>query len=398
MPYYAWRGVDILGDYKKGRMYAKAPEVLDALLFKREIALISFRTVSWRWKYRPVTQQLKIEFFKQLATLLESGVSLPESLLVTAEQLKHPGMQEIIHRIADVVEHGNALSVALCRYEHAFDPITMQLIKAGEESGALARALAQVADRLEMREEFARTLRAAALLPMVTFAFFMLITFFLFSFVVPRFAELFVSMNQQLPSSTLFMMRVSSFCMSRYAAITLLAIGIGIFFLWRFGKTMRGRRIKDKVILFIPVVNTIVRYRFIAYFLTSLSLLLERGFQLVPALQVIAASLDNTLFKNIVLRVSQEVTVGRSFSGSLQDVAGDVFPIELIAVVHVGENSGALTVLLKKAAVRYQEIVKNRLRRLTQFVQPLLMIILGLLVLLLIFAIYLPILQLSYAF
>jgi type II secretory pathway component PulF len=397
MPYYTWRGVDILGEYKKGKMYARSPEYLDAQLFKREIALLKFRPSSWRWRYRAVTQELKIELFKQMATLIDGGVALPQALLIVAEQLHHPGMQEIIHELADMVDHGNSFSIALCKYSPIFDPITIQLVKAGEESSSLAEAMMQVADRLEMREEFTRAVRAAVVLPALTFGFFVTITLFLFTFIVPRFAELFASMNQKLPASTQFMLCISNFLCSWHAVVAGGLVGLMGYAVYAMGRTKRGKELRDRVVLHIPILNVILWYRFTAYFLASVALLLERGLQLVPALRTVAQSMDNLVLREYVQGIADKVNNGRSLSIALQDVAPAQFPLELIALVHVGENSGTLEILLKKASIRYQNQVKRLLTRLTAFVQPILMIVLGLLVLLLIFAIYLPILELSNA-
>lgn len=397
MPYYRWRGVDIVGDYKKGKMYARSPERLDAQLLVREIALLNCHPVSWRWRYRPVSHDLKIELFKQLATLIDGGVALPQALLIVAEQLHHPGMQEIIHELADVVDHGNSFSVALHKYAHVFDPITIQLAKAGEESSSLPQAMEQIADRLEMRQEFSRAVRAAVLLPALTLGFFALITLFLFTFVVPQFAELFASMNQELPRSTQVMLAISHFMRSWYALIFAGAVALGGYALYLFGASPRGKEIKDRLIFRVPILGAILRTRFIAYFLASLALLLERGLQLVPALHTVAQSMDNEVLKNYVHAIEREVNNGRSLSMALQDVSPHWFPLELNALVHVGENSGTLELLLKKASIRYRDQVKRQLARISSIIQPLLMIILGLLVLLLIFAIYLPIIHLSHA-
>lgn len=395
MPYYAWRGVDILGEDKTGKMYARSPEYLDSVLFGREIALLHYQPISWRWRYRAVSQELKIEFFKQLAVLLEGGVALPQALLVVAEQLHHPGMQEIIHEIADLVDHGNAFSSALSKYANAFDPISIQLAKAGEEAGSLGSALTAIAERLEMRQEFSRALKNALILPSLTFAFFLAITLFLFTFIVPRFAELFASMHQELPSSTMFMMQISNYVRSWHFVVAAALMSLFGYALFIFGKTKQGKEIKDQFILKVPFVNTIMWYRFIAYFLASLAMLLKRGLQLVPALHTIALSMNNVVFKEYVQTLEEMVRNGRSLTVALQDMGSYQFPLELIALVHVGENSGTLEVLLEKAAIRYQNQVKRLLSRFTALIQPTLMIVLGLLVLLLIFAIYLPIIQLS---
>lgn len=397
MPYYTWRGVDILGDYKKGKMYARSPEYLDTQLFKREIALLNFKSVSWKFRYWPVSQELRIELFKQLATLIDGGVSLPEALLIVAEQLHHPGMQEIIHELADTVDHGNSFSAALCKFPHIFDPITIQLAKAGEESGSLAESMEQIADRLEMLQEFSRALRAAILLPALTLGFFAVITLFLFTFVVPKFAELFASMHQELPRSTQIMLGISDFMCSWYAVMLGCSIALGGYALYLYAVSKRGKELKDRLMFRVPIANSILRTRFIAYFLASVSLLLERGMQLVPALHTVAQSMDNELLKRYVHAIEREVHNGRTLSMALQEVTPHWFPLELNALVHVGENSGTLEILLKKASLRYRDQVKRQLARLSSLVQPLLMIILGLLVLLLIFAIYLPIINLSNA-
>lgn len=397
MPYYRWQGVDILGGYKKGKMYARSLERLDAQLFVREIALIKCQPVSWRRRFRPISHDLKIELFKQLATLIDGGVALPQALLIVAEQLHHPGMQEIIHELADGVDQGNSFSVALFTYAHFFDPITIQLAKAGEESSSLAEAMEQIADRLEMRQEFSRAVRAAIMLPALTLGFFVLITFFLFTFVVPQFAEIFASMNQELPRSTQVMLAISNFMRSWYALILAGAIALGGYALYLFSVSPRGKGIKDRFIFHVPIMGAIARTRFIAYFLASLALLLERGLQLVPALHTVAQSMDNEVLKAYVHAIECSVSNGRSLSVALQDVSPYWFPLELNALVHVGENSGTLELLLKKASIRYRDQVKRQLARISSIIQPLLMIILGLLVLLLIFAIYLPIIHLSHA-
>lgn len=393
MPYFQWRGVDIVGTIKTGKTFARSADHLDSLLFKRQIALMFFKQQSDRMLHMPISLMSKAAFFRQLSVLVSAGVLLPDALTIVSEQIANRELQEVVHTISLSVQEGVSLSEALSEYPQLFDAVVVQLVKAGEDAGNLSHALDALSDHLQVAHDFYARLRAALLLPLLTVLFFVCIALVIFIVVIPRFKDLFASMHAQVPAFTKFLLRVSIFIRSWYFPILLMVVGASILAIWFSRKHYSVWW--GKMVLRLPFIGPIYCKRFVAYLFESTGLLLAGGVRLVPALTIVKDSLRNPVLQEYVNLVNEEIKAGHSLSEAIEAHCDELCTPDLVAMIQVGEESGRLPFMLSRAAAVCHEQVRRSLNNITMMAQPLLMIILGLLVTGLIFSIYIPILHIS---
>ncbi len=396
MPYFSWVGVHLNGQRKKGTLFAQSAQELDALLFKQDIALLRSTENGSSWYVSTsVNNAVKIAFFRQLSVLLSAGVLLPQALVIVNAQMNHRYFQEIIHGLVRDVHHGLSLSQAMEKHPQLFNSLMIQMVYVGQESGTLAASLGLLSDYVHVHQEFQRQLRSAALMPLITLGFFVVIALVIFMVVIPRFAALFASVNHELPYLTKLLIAFSGFMASAnvlYVGIVLLAFGAGLT--W-YSRTARGRRRIDACYVRIPYVHTIIKNSNVVYFLRSIAMLLEAGLPVLTAVHMSRHAFANKALAHSSRYVEQEIEAGSSLSEALALHPQQLFGPEILAMVHIGQESGNLSGMLIHAATEYHQKVKHSLAKLTTLFQPVLMIVLGLLITMLIFAIYLPIFNLA---
>jgi type IV pilus assembly protein PilC len=395
MPYYKWSGIDITGCMHKGRLFARSKEELDALLFKQEIALLTCSPVRQIWLQKKVSLDLKIQFFKTLAEMLGSGVLVPEALLIVSSQTPHAFFQEIIANIAQDVHEGASLSQALAKYPHIFDSMMVNMINVGEESGRLAISLTLLSDYLATVQDFKKRLWASMLVPLCTFIFFCFVALIIFIWVIPHFTHMFDTAKQQLPTSTKIIISLSNFLNSQLSLLFLGLFILVIFIAWRSSKSVTGKLYIDACMLKLPWIGTIIQESNLAYYLHAIAMLLHGGIQLRPALSIAKQTVNNSIIRKQLDIIEHEVDAGNSLSQAMIYEPDQIFSAEIIAAVRAGEESGRLVSVLNRSAHLYQEKVKRSISLVTMLINPLLMLILGLLIAFLIFAIYMPIFNLS---
>jgi len=395
MAYFKWRGIDINGIVRAGKTFARTEKDLDSLLYEREIALLSCSSIRPFLATRSIALDAKIHFFRQLAVLLDSGVMLPEALQVLASLTTNKRLQGIVYTVVADVQEGVPFSQALGRYPKIFDFLTLRMVQIGHEAGRLGYALRQLGDYLETSQAFKKKLKSASTVPLLTFGFFIFIAVTIFLLVIPRFADVFGSMNKELPQVTKLIIQISELLRSSVIILFLLAF-VGLFFVLRwYKKTRKGSELLDKIILKLPWVGDLVKNSSIVYFLQSVSMLLQGGLSLVFAIQISKSTITNSVLLAQVAALQKAVTAGTSFSKAMQQQPNSFFAQDLVSLAKVGEESGQLGPMLKKGANIYQSKVDRSLNFFSRIFQPMLMIILGLLITLLIFAIYLPVFSLS---
>jgi len=391
MPYYSWSGVNIFGDVKKGKVFARSDEDLDKMLFARNIALIKHKNLKIPRFWGKIASDDKIHFFRQLGVLLNSGVRLPDALMILCDQAKHVRLKELIFNIELDILQGLSLSEVLAKYPDIFDDLMAQIVKVGQESGGLGASLVQLSDYLEEKQVFYKKIKSASMLPAITLGFFLFITFVIFAFVVPKFAEVFASIGKELPALTRYILGVSNFLRSSMFIVLLLSAILFLLLLRKYTKFPALKKVSDKMGLAIGVY----RETFLVNFLRSISMMLKGGVRLVPAIHIASSSIKNDTIKLCVEKLEYDVYAGSSLSQSMIDYGGKLFPQDLVAIVKVGEETGKLGVMLDKAADMYRQKISRSILFFTTIFQPLLMIMLGLLITLLIFAIYIPIFGLA---
>ncbi len=397
MPYYRWRGVELTGRTKRGTLFARSTDHLDELLLKRHVALLSCKPIR-QWFSRPIRLSDRLQLFQQLTTLIDAGVLVPDALVIVANQIEHPQLQEKMHIVAQMVIAGVSLSDALAETGAVAHSIIIQLIKAGEESGKLPFALDAICTHLSATQDFYRRLRSALMLPAITLLFFFIIIVIIFTVIMPNFVDIFTSMQTEVPPLTQTLLAVSAFMRSSAMGLLISVGALGVLILWRVTRRGKARRLLDALLLKTPLIGTLLKQRFLSYTMRATAVLLEGGMPLSQALSIVRKSVHNHIFKQYLQRIERDIISGSSLSGAMAYHAEDLFSPDTIAMIEVGEESGRLPILLQRVSEMYHQRVMQRLSWLTMMIQPTVMILLGMLVALLIFAVYGPIFDMSRIF
>lgn len=394
MPYFKWYGVDMAGTYRSGRCFAPSQLLLDHLLIKQEIALLKAQSVSMpRIGYR-ITQAAIVHLLSQLAILLQSGVFLADALLIVAEQSPNPYMQEIVYALAEQIHKGISLSDACRNYPHCFTPLMIHTIQIGQETGALAPALEQLCEQTMLVHNFSKELKSAALMPAITFAFFVCIATTIIFGIMPRFVQMLSIKHADLPAITRFLMHISSQIHMIHVVIGVLVVVLGGMLGKWYYACPSGKYFIDKGITRIPFIGPLMNTMWSIYYLRSLALLTKSGMALVPAMRIAAHTIDNAYWYAAVLRMSKEVEAGKLLSQAMMQEQ-QLFGQDIQALIAVGEQSARLSDLLVHAADSAQKRIKQQLAFYVQVFQPLLLLIIGLCIAGLIAATYIPILTMS---
>jgi len=396
MPYFRWQGIDLQGTMRTGRSCAASVADLDAQLLNQDIALLKSTQATMRFLDRSVSMDVKIQFFKSLATLIEAGVMVPEALELVAHQVRHVGFHEQLYRIKHEVETGIMLSDAMAKHRHIFNPLMIEMVRVGYETGNLVGSLHRLVSYLETMQEFRKKIRMALMMPLITFTFFAIIATVLIMFVVPQFESLFASLKQPLPMSTYCILQTNAF-MRAYGLYVLGAIGAcSALLIWLYHQNIRMRYWYDCIMLKVPFFGPLLLTRMCAQVCQALALLLDGGVTVVEALSITTSLVDNSALREVMICVKRDVEAGMQVSDALTLHANIYLGSDAIALVRVGETSATLGAMFGAAARRYQASIAYTLQWLLNLLQPLVVILLGILITGLILAIYLPIMSISW--
>jgi type IV pilus assembly protein PilC len=396
MPYFRWKGIDLDGTMRVGRTCAASVEDLDTLLLHKNIALMSSRQLSNGMLERPVSMEVKIQFFKSLATLLEAGVMMPEALALVAHHVKHIGFHELLYTLKREVETGIPLSDAMAHHRHFFNPLMIEMVGIGYETGSLVISLQRLVSYLETMLEFKKRIRMALMMPLITFIFFIMIASVLVVYVVPQFESFFAVLKQPLPTSTRIVLQMSN-AIRAYGLYVVIVMGVmSALLVWLYRKNKELRYAFDRATLSIPFFGPLLLTRLCAQISQALALLLEGGITVVHAFSIITSLVDNEVLKEVLIYVKRDIESGIMVSDALERRGKDYLGSDAIALVRVGETSATLAPMFAAAARRYQSSVADTLQRLLNIMQPLVIILLGLLITGLIMTIYVPIMSISW--
>lgn len=393
MPYFKWVGVDIAGITKKGKHAAHSSQELSERLFKRGIALLSCKSIYTPSLLWMVNAQAKGDVFKHKAKLLRAGILLPQSLIIAAEQSHNPFVYDMLFNLSIDIQHGVPFAAALHKQPLLSDPIVMIMLTAGHESGNLINAIENVALYFHKQHSFNKSIRSALAMPLLTLLFFIGISSFIFVVIIPRFADMFYSFDQELPALTRFMITASEFVRSSSMLYVLGFLGILVFLIYYYCTTV-GKQRWNSIVMKMPFIGQLVWQHQMCQALQALSLLVNSGVALVPGLKIVRDSFDNAVMRSQLASLHDEVASGQLLSNAMATTS--FFLPEVVALVHVGEESATLGQSLESAAVVYSDMLEQSMRRFIFVLQPTVIILLGFLVTTLIFSVYLPILQLSH--
>lgn len=398
MPTFTYTARARDGKKQKGTMTADSQQALRQLLSQRGLTTENVQEIKKGGRLRGTlgkkvkTAELLV-FTRQLSTIVSAGLPLLQGLDILAEQTDNEGFAGMIESVAANVESGQSFSDALGGFPKAFPDLYVSMVRAGEAGGDLDGVLLQLADYLEAMEDLKRRIKSAMTYPVVAFSMILLIAAGLIIWVVPQFAEIFGSFGRQLPVPTRVLIATSEVLRSWRAAVIVgvfVAIIIGVKM---YAKTPAGRYQLDALKLRLPVFGPLQRKVAISRFTRTLSTLTRSGVAILQALEIVERTAGNEVFARAVRQAGDSVRSGETLADPL--ARSGQFPAMVTRMIAVGEKTGALEQMLAKISDFYDSEVRATVDGLTSLIEPILIMMMGIVVGGIVIALFMPILQLS---
>lgn len=392
---FVWKGRDAHGRRIRGRQTATTQSDVRNDLRRQGIAVDSIRIARKTRSGRRIRGADIAAFTRQLATLLEAGVPLDTSLSIIATGNANPKMSALVTRIETEVRSGTALSQALAAHPKYFEPLFVSLVRAGEVSGQLSSLLAKIATYKEKVEYIKGKVKKAMIYPVSVICVAILVIIVLLVKVIPVFQKLFQSAGESLPAYTQMVINFSESLRQEgplyFIAVALIATATYAL----YKRSVAMQYAVDSALLRIPVIGMILRKSILARFNRTLATLFGSGINLVDGLTTIADAVGNRLYRDAILRARDQVAGGKKLYLALEQT--DMFPVSVIQMLKIGEDSGKLQDMANRVAVIYEEEVDNAVDSLSTLLEPIIIVVLGTIVGAIVIAMYLPIFQLGQA-
>jgi general secretion pathway protein F len=334
-----------------------------------------------------------IDFTKQAATLLNSGIKLTEALSVLTQQTPDPRFKTALTEIRDRVVTGESFTDAMKEYEDYFDVIYVAMVRVGEVTGTLGESLKTIAAFMEKRQRVEAKVITAMIYPIVLVCFCILAILILTTKVIPKIGEQIQKSGQQLPWITQQLMNFSHLLMSWWLLVFIAGI-VGIFLgVRRLCRTERGAYARDKLLLSLPFFGPLIKQRVVSRFASTLSTLIGSGLAMAESLRVVAETTGNTLMRRAIQQARERILAGADIATPLRD-SGVIDPA-IAHMVAVGEKSGELEIMLKNISENLESSTDVVIERLSAAVEPVIIIVMAGVVGLVAYATLLPIIKIS---
>ncbi|MFH1645893.1 MAG: type II secretion system F family protein [Candidatus Omnitrophota bacterium] len=397
MPTYNYIVKDAEGKTIEGSAEIKDKDALVAKLRSENYIIISIepvlkKHVSVSFFAKKVKLDDLVIFSRQLATMVEAGMSLIAVLDVLVEQVENPSFKTVIKRLREDIEGGLSLSQAMTRHPQIFSQLFVNMVKAGEISGTLDTILNRVAIYFEKMASLQRKLKTAMIYPTAVVFIAIAITIFLLVKVVPTFKGIFDMLGAELPMPTKLLIMVSDFA-KHYLLYGIGGVFVFLMIVRRIIKTSKGRFVFDKIQLKLPVFGKIIQKVSIAKFARTLSILTRSGVPILVSLDIVGKTSGNKVVEKIVEDARGSIRDGKSISDPL--LKSSVFPPMVVRMISVGEKTGQLEKMLVKIADFYDEQVDAAVTGLTSLIEPLIIVFLGVIIGSIVLAIFLPIFKMT---
>lgn len=417
MPVFAYKGLNDAGKEVRGMLDAESPKTLRAMLKKQGILIVEHREETARGKKGDESRsardlfasaretEIDIKKFteristaeialttRQLATLLRSGITLIESLAAIVDQVDNEKMKRVYGDVKSAVNEGSSLADALAQHPEVFDHLYVNMIRAGEASGALDQVLNRLATFMEAQAKLNSKILSAMLYPAIMVGVGGIIMIILFVVVIPRITKIFTQVKAELPIQTKFLILVADI-VTNWWFILFPGIAAAVFLFLRWKKSTKGRPKWDRFILAAPIFGTVVRMVAVGRFARTLATLLRSGVPVLNALDIVKEVLNNTRLADVVNEARDAIREGESIATPLR--RSKEFPPIVVHMVAIGEKSGQLEEMLENVADNYDFQVDQKVESLTTLIEPIMIVGMGIGIAFVVFAVLMPILQLS---
>lgn len=409
MPAYAYGGLDARGKNVNGVRTAESVAALKATMKREGVYLTSVKEtaggaggdtgaaaggteVDIGKLFDRVTPKMVANMTRLLGTLLHAGVTLPEAIAALTDQVESQRFKGILSDIGAKVNEGSSLGDAMSKYPKNFPDLYVNMIRAGEASGALENVLFRLAEFLEKQIDLRGKISSAMMYPIVLSVLGAVIVTVLMLGIVPQITSMFADMNADLPWNTKLLIWMSE-TMSSYWYLVLLFGGAFVWAARRWRSSETGQLVGDAFLLRLPVVGDLVRKIAVARFTRTLSTLLSSGVQLLQALDITRSLLGNVVLERVIVEARDNIREGEGIAPALK--RSGQFPPLVTHMVAVGERSGQLEQMLNDVADTYDRETNSAIAKFTTLLEPLMIVAMGLVVGFVVFSIMQPIMQLT---
>ncbi len=386
----------ITGEVESTNIQTAAKLVRQRGLIVISLKPIGFNLITFVRSFRDrITQAQVSNVTRQLATMVNAGLPVTESLSILRSQTKGL-LQKVLGQILADVESGEPLSKALSKHDKVFTPTYIALVKSGELGGVLDEVLLRLADNLEKQEEFKGKVKGALIYPTIIVIGMIVVGFVMMIFVVPRLTSLYVDFDAELPVPTQILMGLSSF-IARFWVLLLVLGGLGLYTLNLYRRTQEGKRKTDELVYKIPIIGELSKKITLTEVTRTLSLMVGSGVSILEGLNITSSIVGNSVISDALRDSSKQVEKGFPVSFAFARHS-EAFPYILSQMIAVGEETGKMDEVLGKVSHIFEIEADQKVKALTAAVEPLIMVVLGLGVGFLVIAVILPIYNLTTQF
>jgi len=395
MPQFKYKARNPEGRVLEGTIEAETEDQGRAVLRGRKLAIMEIGQAKGRGFFSrgPRVKSKDIVLFsRQLATMVSSGLALPQAIGIIAEQSDSKAFRGVLLQVRDDVTSGNSFPEALAKHPTAFNQLYVNMVKSGDIGGNLDIILDRLSGFLEKAEVLRNKVKAAMMYPIVITAVMLGVVVFLLIAVVPTFKDVFSSMGAQLPGPTLAVIFMSEFIQKQFMVLIGGSIAAGVAFNM-FVKTEAGARSWDAFLLKLPVVGSLLRRIAVSRFARTLSTLLGSGVPILDGLEIVAKTAGNKIIEEAIFTARGKIREGEEIAAPLK--ATGVFPPMVIQMISAGQETGKLDAMLAKIADFYDQEVDTAVEGMLKLIEPLLIVVLAIVVGSFVLAMYMPMFAMS---
>ncbi len=383
---------NVNGQILKGQMQAPSRDEVVNHIRKNRMILVSIREapkqITFSFGQPGIKTRDIVIFTRQFATMINSGLPLVQSLSILAAQTENKALKEVTKQVVFDVEAGNTLADAFSRHPKAFSGLFVNMVAAGEAGGILDTILLRLATFLEKNDALVRKVKSAMIYPGVIMSVAAIAITVLLIFVIPVFQSMFASVNMELPLPTRVVIGLSEFLIGYWWAI-LGVIGVLVFLTRAYYSTPDGHRNIDRMLINSPVLGDVIRKSAVSRFTRTLGTLISSGVSILDGLEITAKTAGNRVIHDAVMESRASIAGGETIAAPLE--RSKVFPPMVISMIAVGEQTGGLDEMLSKIADFYDEEVDVAVGALLSLMEPVMIVVLGVVVGGMVVAMYLPI-------
>jgi len=389
---FEWEGKDKNGKVVRGEMRAGGEAMVSASMRRQGVLVTRVRKRRMSGG-RSVKQKDIALFTRQLSTMMRAGVPLIQSFDIVARGSTNPRVTRLLNDIRSDVETGTSLSAAFRKHPLYFDALYCNLVEAGEAGGILEALLDRLAIYQEKTLAIKQKIKSALIYPVAVIVVAFVVLAVIMIFVIPAFEDVFKSFGADIPAPTLVVIAMSKFFVKFWYLIFGILIGGTYFFMQSWRRSVKMQKTMDRLLLKVPVFGDLVNKSAVARWTRTLSTMFAAGVPLVEALDSVGGASGNAVFAEATEQIQRDVSTGSALTTSMQTTG--VFPVMVLQMCAIGEESGSLDAMLAKAAEFYEEEVDEAVKGLSSLMEPFIIVILGVLIGGIVISMYLPIFKLG---